>query len=169
MIEDNEEENVKRVEETKKITSPFEQMLNLPEGSTEITVTKPVTESTSIDLYDKKDNEIERQLDAVKDMAQYAFETIQDGIGDVEPKYSSRMNEVANGYLTTMLNAIKIKSKMKIEKDKIHTKAINPKISNTTNNTIIANTADIIDQLKNGKMDTINGEVRIIDQDKDDE
>ncbi len=160
--------STKTVTETIKKPNHLEDLFGVPSGSTEISVTKPVTEPQEITIYDDKDMEIEKQFDAVKDMAQYTFETIQDSIEDVEPKYSARLHEVSANFLGTMLDAIKSKAKMKIEKDKLIAKNKNPsKISQTTNNTIISTTSDIIESLKNGKLNAIEGEFSIKQENED--
>jgi hypothetical protein len=149
--------------ETIKKPNAIEDALGLPSGSTEITVSKPVTESTEIEVYDEKDNSIDKELDHIKDMAHYTFERIQDTIDDIEPKYAARLHEVSAGFLDKMLDAVKTKAKIKIEKDKL-TKKAPSKITNTTNNTVISTTSDILEQLR--KKDTIEGEFKEVEKDK---
>lgn len=160
--------NTKVVTETVSKPNQLEELFGVPSGSTEVTVSKPVTEASSIDLYDHKDEEIEKQFDMVKDMAQFTFESIQDQIQDVEPKYSARLHEVAASYLGTMLESIKNKAKIKMEKDKLVAKKAAPtKVNQTTNNTIISNTADIIESLRSGRLNTIDGEFSVKQEDED--
>lgn len=160
----------KIVTEVIKQPNHLEELFGVPSGSTEVTVTKKVTETEVIEFYDEKDEEIDKQFDMVKDMAQYTFETIQDSIRDVDPKFSARLHEVSGGYLSIMLDSIKNKAKLKIEKDKLVAKKTAPsKVHQTTNNTIISNTSDIIESLKNGKLKPIDGEFIIKQENIDDE
>lgn len=161
----------KTITETVKKPNHLEDLFGFPSGSTEVTVTKPVTESEPIDQYDEKDEEIEKQFDTIKDMAQYTFENIQDQIEDVDPKFSARLHEVAGSYLSTMLDAVKQKAKMKAEKDKLVAKRTSgpSKINQTTNNTIISNTTDILKSLRNGDLSTLDGEFSIKQEKEDDE
>lgn len=163
--------DIKVVTETVKKPNHLEELFGVPSGSTEITVSKKVTESEEIELYDKKDEEIEKEFDTVKDMAQYTFESIQDQIQDVEPKYSARLHEVASSYMGHMMDAIKQKAKLKSEKDKLAAKKVAgpTKINQTTNNTIISNTSDIIESIKSGKLNAIDGEFTIKQENNDDE
>lgn len=159
----------KTVTETVKTTNPLEELFNIPSGSTEMTLTKPVTESESTPLYDDKDEELEKEFDTVKDMAHFTFETIQDHIRDVDPKYSARLYEVAATYLNMMHDTVKSKAKMKMEKDKTKTKKGGPNVSHTTNNTIISNTTDLIESIRNGSVSkTIDGDFTITQDDEDD-
>jgi hypothetical protein len=158
--------NTKKVTEVIKKPNTLEDAFGIPSGSTEVTVHKPVTEATSIELYDEKDTEIEQQFDVVKDMAQYTFEKIQDSIEDIEPKYAARMFEVASTYLNIMHDTIKSKAKVKQEKDKMAVKKSSPtKISQTNNNTIISTPTDIIRSLRNGTLDAIEGEFVVKQED----
>jgi hypothetical protein len=164
--------DIKTVTETVTRSNPLEEVFDIPSGSTEMTVVKPVTESLPIELYDEKDVEIEKQFDTVKDIAQYTFDKIQEDILDVEPKYTARLQEVASGYLGTMLDAIKSKAKLKMEKDKIAVKKTNggsTKINQTTNNTIISTTTDVIESIRNGKLSAIDGEFTVKQENIDDE
>jgi hypothetical protein len=151
--------STKTVTEVVKKPNTLEEAFGIPSGSTEITVEKTVTESTKVELYDEKDQEIDQQLNVIKDMAQYQYEKIQDTIEDVEPKYAGRLHEVSNAVLSTMLDAVKSKAKIKMEKDKLAVRQQSPtKINQTTNNTIISTPTDIIRSLRNGNLNTIEGE-----------
>jgi dGTP triphosphohydrolase len=158
--------STKTVTEIVKKPNALEDAFGIPSGSTEITVEKPVTENTQVELYDEKDRELEQQINAVKDMAQYTFEKIQDIIEDVEPKYTARLLEVGSTYLNIMHDTLKTKTKIKSDKDKIAAKPTSPtRINQTTNNTIISTPSDIIRSLRNGDLNAIEGEFIVKQED----
>lgn len=74
------------------------------------------------DEYDKKDEELEEQIQDVYQKAMSGYLTLEQILADVEPKYRARLAEVALAYLNTSLNAVNSKAKHKEHKDKINIK-----------------------------------------------
>lgn len=108
----------------KKVTSnnPLQKLFDLEEEQSTTIVEHEETlpaELSSVESYDEKDDEIEKQLQEVYDVALSQFE-IQAGIADeVEGRYAARNAEVAVQFLNTALNAVQTKATVKSNKDKL--------------------------------------------------
>lgn len=101
------------------------------------------------DTLDDEDLVIADQLQSVFDKAIAVFHSQQELTEIVDPKFAARNAEVAQQYLTTALNAVQLRAKIKADKDKSKLNASVGAIINgdVTNNTIVANRNDLIKML----------------------
>lgn len=108
----------------KAINHPLEDILDLEPGTTMMEVPDRLpTEIVTTDDYDKKDKEIETQLQEVYDAAMTQFEVTCEEAEKVEGKYKARNGEVAIQALNTALAAVRTKAEVKSSKDKVKVKA----------------------------------------------
>lgn len=98
---------------------PLEEIFNLPENSTEVTIIKNETPTLKPTEYDEKDEEIDKQFQNVYDNATTAFDELRLQAATSEGKYKGRLEEVAAQYLNTALAAAKEKATFKNFKDKL--------------------------------------------------
>lgn len=139
--------STKVVTETTELkSSPIEEFFNLDANSTEVVKYEQKTELVKVEEYDKKDNEIEEDFQEVYDKAISGYETLQEQIEDIDPKYISRTQEVANQLLSTALNAATQKAKLKEHKDKIVNKA--NKGPKSVTNVLVTDTNSLIKKLR---------------------
>lgn len=130
----------------KTIAHPMEEIFDIPSGTTVVEYQEPITtELVAHETYDKKDGEIEEQLQEVFDKAMTAFETQSDISDLVEGRYSARNAEAAVQFLNVALTAVKEKSILKQHKDKLEVikeKAKTP--GKVENNLIVADRNEIL-------------------------
>lgn len=131
-----------------KIQHPMEQVLDLEDGSTPLTIAERSTELMLAPEFDDKDKEVEGQFQEVYDLALSAYETQAADAEVVEPKYKARNQEVAVQYLNTALSAAKEKATLKQHKDKLNVdkvKGTGPKTLNQ--NLIVADRNEVLKTL----------------------
>lgn len=111
---------------------------------------------------DDEDLVIQDQLQTVFDKAIAVFHTQQELSEIVDPKFAARNAEVSGQFLTTALNAVQLRAKIKSDKDKNILNAnvgaiINGNVTNNTQ-TIVANRNDLIKMLhaKKGNLDNLD-------------
>ncbi len=130
------------------ITHPCEEVFDIEEGSTILTVQEPrSTELVQSNNYDNKDSEIEEQYQEVYDKAMDAFDDIQNDMEGIEGKFKARNNEVGVQFLNSALSAAKEKSRMKEHKDKLNTGTGGSAEGIVNNTQINVSTSDIIKML----------------------
>jgi len=139
------------------IEHPMEDVLGIEPGTTLVDTQKSTTELVVVEEYDEKDDEIEGQFQEVYDAAMDAYEGSTDGdIQDIEPKYRARNMEVAVQYLNTALNAAKMKSDVKMHKDKLGASTKNkPGGAKTVNNNLIVDRNDLLRAMGRKPTETI--------------
>jgi hypothetical protein len=104
----------------KSINSPLEDIFNIEAGTTIVEYEETVgTDLVETEAYDDKDNEIESQFQEIYDKALDAYTDQIAQNETLEGKYVARNSEVAAQFLNTALNAVKEKSNVKIQKDKL--------------------------------------------------
>lgn len=107
-------------ERERQIEHPMEDVLGIEPGSTTITEYALMPqELVDHPEYDSKDKEIEQQAQEVYEMAVQAFQQQMGVPQTTEPRNQARMSEVANGFLTTALQALQLKTTLKTTKDKL--------------------------------------------------
>lgn len=107
------------------------------------------------DTLDDEDEVIADQLQSVFDKAIAVFHSQQELTEIVDPKFAARNAEVAGTFLTTALNAVQLRARIKSDKDK---QKVNANVGaiingNVTQNTIVANRNDLIKMLHAKKAD----------------
>jgi hypothetical protein len=135
-----------RITKERAISHPLEEVFDIPEETTLVTYAESVPgELIVIPDYDKKDIEIENQLENIYIKALDAFSAQQDITETVEGKHASQSGEVAVQFLNTALAAVKEKSIQKQQKDKLVVGAMKntPKTTNNLN-IITADRNDIL-------------------------
>ncbi len=147
--------------------SPMERILNLPDGSTELPYTKIATreddevlEGELIDDVNEHQNDTDeidtkilqeeavQQYDDIYNASLEIFNTQIELINNCDPKYASRLSEVANQFLNTALSASKLK--YEVHKNNMQSKKKVQNINNTVtnNNLITADRNEILKMLK---------------------
>ena len=135
-------------EEVTKITDhPLEDFFNIESNSTEVVKIEQKTEAIKIEEFDDKDNENERLILDIHDLAISDYKNQIEAIEDGDPRYTARNREVANQTLAIAADMVKAKMGMKANKDKIN-KTDKPK---TVNNTVIMDTNELIAELRKSK------------------
>ena len=130
---------------TKIIEHPLEEAFDIEGGTTLVEYEeREPTELVKTEEYDKKDEEIEGQLQEVYDRAMDAFDAQSDVTDSVEGKYAARNAEVAAVFLNTALNAAKEKSIQKTNKDKVEIAKQNAGKPGTINNNLIMDRNEMI-------------------------
>lgn len=133
----------------KTIEHPLEEYFEIEPGTTEIEVYQHQGELTTVDGYDEKDAEIEKQYQEVYDSAMDGYEALSDELQVVEGKYKARVGEVGVQHLNVALNAASHKAKLKEHKDKLESKKMAGPSSVTNNNTLIVDDRSaMLDQLR---------------------
>ena len=136
---------------------PLENFFNLPvDQQEEEPKALDVTEHAPSNEYDDKDKEVEELYSDIQERALIAHEKMLDDAEDIDTKYMARHYEVASTYLNIALHAAEKRGKLKEHKDKLNVKTKGA-TKNTTNNTLVINTTDLIKQLSSG--DVIEAEV----------
>jgi len=137
----------------KTIEHPLENALDIAQGTTMVEYQEtPPGELSIIPDYDKKDNEIEEQLEDIRTKAIDAFDAQQDITETVEGKYAARSGEVAAQFLNTALDAIREKSNLKQHKDKVAIKSSETGPKTVNNNLVItADRNEILKMLQKAK------------------
>jgi hypothetical protein len=107
--------NVEKIIDTTE--HPFEQILGVSSGTTEIIKTQVVSEPVEHESFDSKDSEIEEDILIVHDKALELYEYIVDELNDSDPSKKSRLAEVAGQLLNTALSATEKRRVMKQHKD----------------------------------------------------
>lgn len=128
-------------------THPMEEVLDIESNTT--LMERPKAEPSEIIVtedYDKKDIEIEQQLEDVYKAAMVQFEITCEESEKVEGRYKARNGEVAIQALNTALAAVRTKAEVKSSKDKVKTKS-NPKTLNQ--NLVIADRNELLKVLGN--------------------
>lgn len=104
----------------KSVNHPVEEVLDIEPGTTIVEYNDSETKDLTVPItYDKKDSEIEDDLEEIRKSAYDAFEDQKDKSQEVESKYSARSAEVAAQFLKTALDAIREKSIIKQAKDRL--------------------------------------------------
>ena len=107
------------------ITHPLESVFDMEQGSFSIDDRQEMIEVPAATLPapvyedDNEDEEISGQIAEVYDAAMKAYENQTELFEIVEPRYAARTAEVANQILKTALDAVALRSKVKIEKRKV--------------------------------------------------
>lgn len=101
------------------INHPLETILDIEEGSTLMPRVEYAPETITVDHYDEKDDEIDKQIQDIYNAAMSAFEIQMEEAELVEGKYKARNGEVAVQFLNTALSAARDKAGMKQHKDKV--------------------------------------------------
>ncbi len=128
----------------KEILHPLEQVFDIEENTTVVPYTERKTDLVAHEPYDKKDDELEEQLQELYDIALDAFEMQQEESEVIDPKYKARNAEVAVQYLKTALEAVREKRQLKEHKDKIVTKQTT---GGTVNNNVVVSHNDLLDAI----------------------
>jgi hypothetical protein len=102
---------------------------------------------------DAEDEAIAQDISKIFDSAMAAFDNQTELSEIVEPRFAARNAEVANGFLSTALQAVSLKAKIKNEKRKGQTFA--PVTSNTTNNVISCDRNTLLEMIRNKKDEEI--------------
>lgn len=112
---------MKVVEETTEtVEHPMEQMFDIVPGSTTSVTQKVVTTSLiKPEDYDDKDGELDKDTQTIVDAALTAYQQQVDNAALIDPKYQARALEVAQAFLTTALEGVKVKVNHKQHKDKL--------------------------------------------------
>ncbi len=142
------------------IHHPLEEVFDIQSGTTlvpDLVFTQPTlevsTESTDteqVHVYDQRDTSIDSQLDIIQNQALQLAASMKQGMEYADPKFSSRMGEVAIQALNTALDAVKQKSDIKKHKDKLKTTGGFAAVHTTTNNTLVVSRNELLQQLKDG-------------------
>lgn len=123
----------------------MENVLDIEPGTTLVEYQEtPPGELVITSDYDKKDSEIEQQLEEIRTKALDAFDAQQDITETVEGKYAARSGEVAVQFLNTALQAIRDKSDLKQHKDKVAIKSSENGPKTVNNNLIVADRNEIL-------------------------
>ena len=127
------------------IEHPMEDVLDIPAGTTVVLSEQNTTvdEMVEPEVYDEKDNEIDRQFQQVFDAAMNAYQDQMDAGSSGEGKYAARNAEVANGFLNTALSAAKEKANLKGQRQKATTSG-GPR---TVNNNLIIDRNELLRML----------------------
>ena len=105
---------------TKQINHPLEDVFDIETGSTLMEFEESIPqELASYDDYDVKDQEIEQQFEIIYTKALDAYEEQIENTAAVEGKYKARNADVAVQFLNTALSAVREKSVLKQNKDKV--------------------------------------------------
>ena len=148
----------------KSINHPLENTLDIEQNTTQIDVIERQTQLSTHDEYDKKDGEIEQQLQEIYDLALEGYEQQTINGNTVEGKYKARVGEVAAGFLNTALGAIREKNLQKKYKDRnvLDKNKIKDKNQVTNNNLIISDRNEILKMLQNSPI-VVDDSTNIID------
>lgn len=149
--------STKKSESEKEILHPLEEVFNIEDKTTVVPYTQVKTDLVPHKEYDKKDDELEGQLQELYDIALEAFEMQQEESDVIDPKYRARNAEVAVQYLKTALEAVREKRQLKEHKDKIVTKQT---AGGTVNNNIVVSHNDLLDAINDAvdKKNAVEGE-----------
>lgn len=121
----------------KEIEHPLEEVFDIEPGTTLVEREESLPlQLVQHEQYDRKDKEIEDQLEEIRAAAMDAFDAQNDVVDTVDGKYAARNAEVAVQFLNTALQAIKEKSTLKIHKDKLTVDKANAGKPGTQNNTV---------------------------------
>ena len=139
----------KETEVVEEIEHSFEKVLDVPEGSTEISKTVIESELIEHDSYDEKDKEIEEDFADVQDKALELYDYLFDEMDDADPGKRARLAEVAGQLLNTALSAGErrrvLKQHIDILKHKKETaKGGKSGSGNTTNNIIVSSQTELL-------------------------
>ena len=128
----------------------LEEVFDIEPGTTLVETQKSSTELVVAEEYDDKDSEIEEQFQEVYDAAMDAYEgATGSDMQDIEPKYRARNMEVSVQYLNTALNAAKMKSDLKMHKDKLGLATNKAQAgAKTVNNNLIVDRNDLLKHLR---------------------
>jgi hypothetical protein len=140
---------------------PMEDFLGIPKNSTMMTHTEREEDQSIVPIeYDDKDIEIESELSEIKKEALNAFDSLRDEMDRVsDPRQKARLGEVSNQILSTALNAIQHKIKIKQEKDKLSNKQSKSGGGNKIiNNNVFMDRNTMLERLKNGDI-IIDGDI----------
>jgi hypothetical protein len=131
-----------KIVEEKLVEHPLEAVFDIPTGTTVTTTERHVTtDIVPHGQYDVKDNEIEKKLHDINDIALTAYDMQVNIATDGDVKYAARNMEVANGLLNTALDAVKQLAEHKRHKDKVAVTATKPR---TVNNTVIMSRSEML-------------------------
>lgn len=109
-----------KITEEKVIEHPMEEMFDIVPGSTTAIAEKVVTPViVRPEDYDDKDGELDKDTQAIVDAAMTAYEQQVAQAQLIEPKYQARALEVAQAFLNTALEGVKVKVNHKQHKDKL--------------------------------------------------
>ena len=132
----------------KAIHHPMEDILDIEPGTTMTEYVDAIPmEAYKPDTYDKKDAEIEDQLQEVFEAAMEQFEITREEAAVVEGKYKARNGEVAIQALNAALQAVRTKAEVKAGKDKLLMKQAGDGPKTLNQNLIVADRNDILDLL----------------------
>jgi hypothetical protein len=161
----------RKIEEVTENTShSFEDVLDVPSGSTEITKKKVVSEKVDSELYDDKDEELDDDLRAIQDTALEMYEAIAEEMEDSDPSKRARLAEVSGQLLNVSLGALKERASHKKHKDTLDQKdrALDKKSGSsggvTNNNTFIGSQTELLEFFENAaKKESSDDDPSIID------
>lgn len=130
----------------------FEDVLDVPSGTTEITKKVIKSEVSEHELYDDKDREIEEDFAEVQDKAFELYEYLFDEMDDADPGKRARLAEVAGQLLNTALSAGERRRVLKKHIDDLKHKKETAKggksgSGSTTNNIIISSQTELLRML----------------------
>ena len=127
---------------------PLEDFFGIESNSTEVVKIEQKTDAIKIEDFDDKDDENERLLLDIHDLAISEYKNQIEAVEDSDLKYASRGREVANQLLQTALQSIKEKVELKKHKDKINK---TDKSNKTATTTVIMDTNALIAELRKSK------------------
>jgi hypothetical protein len=146
----------RKIEEvTEETENSFEDILEVPSGTTEVTKKIVVSERVESELYDQKDYELDDDLRKLQDNALTMHESLVDEMEDAEPSKKARLAEVSGQMLSITLGALKERNKHKQHKDSLNQKdkALDKKGSSsggrTTNNVFVGSQDDLLEFIRN--------------------
>lgn len=139
----------KKVEE-KQIDHPLEHLFNIEPMSTMMPVISSESEIIDTPLFDDKDKEIEKDFQAIYDLALDGYDAQVMDLEKIDPKYRARSNEVAIQYLNTALSATQQKMNLKKHRDLITSKVVRGQ-TNVTNNVLMADRNEILKMMLRGE------------------
>ena len=163
------ERKIEKVVETTEHS--FENVLDIPSGTTEIEKTRVTSEIIEYDEYDEKDSEIEADLVMIQDKALELYEFLVDEIEDADPSKRARLAEVADQILNTALSssdkrrALKQHKDVLKQKDRVLSKKSGGKTTN--NNLFIGSHADMLKYIEASLAES-ESDTKVIEHDSED-
>lgn len=139
--------------------SPLEEVFDLPSGSTTLPqfigkdeIIEAPTEDVEESSNKQMESNIVGNIDNVYDAAMQVFEMQSEMIETVDPKFAARNAEVANAYLNTALQAMKLKTDVLKERRASRKGSGSGQTAETiNNNVIVANRNDVLRALMDSK------------------
>lgn len=138
----------KKTEIETPIAHPLEELFDIEEGTTMIPSVEHTSELVKVESYDDKDSEIESQFQEIYDTAMEAFDNQAQEVEVIDPRFKARNQEVAIQFLNAALNAVKEKSNMKQQKDKLNVAKNKIQAGTVNNNLIVTDRNSLLESLK---------------------